>query len=194
MSRDEIEAIKNMIKGYRDSVRKVKLEVLIFGPGQKNTDSYAKMCYVKRLEMKKVLQANDHIAILPEEACEKAKKELKEYSNVSDYERYLIQHHCDIAVFLYVPNCPGVDHELSEFSVLPECVGKIYFFYANDCNFDPKWPLNDKIGFVRGGGGYWDNFCQKDIAECNVSKKVLEIADDMRRFLAYCPHIKYKGV
>ena len=193
MTNSEIETIKGMVKGYEDSLQKIKLKILIFGPGKGNPDGYAKACFNKRLQIKQLLTNKDHDAILPEEAFEEAKRQGKEYPNITAFEKHLIEHHCDIALFLYIPNCPGVDHELSVFSVLPDCVQKIYCFHANDCEHHPEWPPKDKIDFICGGKGHLDSFCKNDIDECNVSKKVLEISESVRRFLVFHPYKKYKA-
>lgn len=183
-----------MVKKYENALQKEKLKVLIFGPGKGNPDEYAKACYNKRLQIKKLLIENKHNAVLPEEAYEEAKKQGKEFSNITAFEKYSIEHWCDIAVFIYVPNCPGVEHELSAFSGLPECVSKIYCFYANDCKSHSAWTLNDNIGFIRGGKGHLDTFCRDDINKCKVGKKVSEIAEDIRIVSIYYTYVKYKGV
>jgi len=191
MSNSEIETIRRMVKGYEDSLQKLKLILLIFGPGERSPDEYANICYNKRLQIKKLLTDRNYNAILPEEAYEEAKAQGKDYPNITAFEKYLMNC-CDIALFLYVPNCPGVEHELSVFSVLPGCLEKIYCFYANDCEF--HWTKNDRIDFIRGNRGHLESFCKNDIYECNVSKKVLEIAESMRRCLGFYSHKKYKGV
>ena len=192
MNNSEIETIRSIVRGYEDSIQKLELKILIFGPGEGNPDEYAKICYNKRLQIKKLLTDKNHTAVLPEEAYKEAKVQGKDYPNITAFEKYLIEYYCDIALFLYVPNCPGVDHELSVFSVLPECVQKIYCFYANDCEF--HWTIDDKIDFIRGGKGYLNSFCKNDIHICNVSKKILEIAESTKRVLGFYPHKKYKGV
>lgn len=192
MSNRELEIISDMVKGYEESLQKLELKILIFGPGEGNPDEYAQMCFSKRHQIKQLLIDKKHFAILPEEAYEEAKRQGKDYPNITGFEKYLIESRCDIALFLCVPNCPGVDHELSIFSILPDCVQKIFCFYANDC--DNHWSMEDKIDFIRGGNGHLESFSKNDIHECNVSKKILKIAESRRTFLGLYPYIKYKGV
>jgi len=190
----EIEDIKkSIVEGYENSLQKLNLKILIFGPGQGNIDEYAKACFKKRLEIKKILIEKNHTPILPEEAFEEAERQGKEYPNITAFERYLIEN-CDISIFLHVPNCPGVDHELSAFSSVPECARKIHYFYANDQDIKLYWPQDDNIDFIRGSGGRSDSFCREDIGKCNISKKILETVDSMRRVLVSYPYKKYKEV
>jgi hypothetical protein len=70
MNSDEIDFIREMIRGYR--AQQPKLNILVFGPSEKNPDDYAKKCFKKRLEIKSFL-GNTHTVILPEEAFYEAK-------------------------------------------------------------------------------------------------------------------------
>lgn len=192
MSNDEIHEIWEIVEGYQKTLRKTRLRFLIFGPGKDNPDPYAKDCYGKRLQLKEVLKNENHFAILPEEAYNEAKKQGKDVKNITDFERYLIEDHCDIAFFLYLPNCIGLDHELSFFSARPECVRKLYCFYANDSG--RHWSQEDKFDFIQVGGGQLYPFSRKQITDCDLNEKVLEVVGRLRIFSRYFPHKKYKGI
>ncbi len=192
MHDNEIEVLKRMVKEYEESLPNLK--ILIFGPGERNSDEYAQKCFRKRCEIKEILTKKNHFAILPEEAFDEAKRQGKEYSNITSFEKYLIEQQCDLAIFLYIPKCPGVAHELSAFSVIPECVRKIYFFYGKDCEYNSEWTLNDKEDFVIGGNGRVDSFCKNDIEQCELRKKIINIVECVRRFLSMHPYKKYEGV
>jgi len=189
---NEIENLKRMVKGYEDSLP--KLQILIFGPSKQNPDKYAQKCFRKRHKIKEILTNKNHITILPEEAFDEARRQGKEYPNITSFEKYLIEQQCDLAVFLYIPNCPGVAHELSAFSIIPDCVRKIYFFYAKDCEYNSKWTLKDNIDFVKGGNGRVDSFCQNDIEQCKLREKIIKIVESVTRFLSMHPYKKYEGV
>ena len=192
MHDNEIEDLKCMVKGYENSLP--KLSILIFGPGERNPDEYGQKCFRKRCEIKEFLKNKNYTAILPEEAFLEAKKQGKEYTNITSFEKYLIEYQCDIAIFLYVPNCPGVAHELSVFSTILECVRKIYFFYAKDCVYNSKWTLSDQIDFINGGNGCVDSFCQNDIEQCELRKKIIKKVESVARFLSMNSYKKYKGM
>jgi hypothetical protein len=106
----------------------------------------------------------------------------------------LIERHCDLAIFLYVPQCPGVDHELSVFSTLPECIRKILLFYAQDSEYNAAWTVNDRIDFIMGGNGRVEPFCRDDIEKCRIQEKITQQIESVRRFLSMHPYKKYKGV
>lgn len=190
MSSREIEAIKNKVKNYEDSLRKPELKILIFGPGEGNLDEYARACSDKRKQIKQLLVEKSFNAKFPEEAYEEAKRQGKEHQNITLFEIYLMEHECDIALFLYAPNCPGVEHELGVFSMHKDLVHKIYCFHPNDCEL--RWPVSDSLDFIRGGKGHLESFCKSDIFECHVSTKVLKIVESIRRVEGYHTHIKYK--
>ncbi|MBZ9577999.1 hypothetical protein KJA13_03090 [Patescibacteria group bacterium] len=192
MHDNEIEVLKRMVKGYEESLPKLK--ILIFGPGERNPNEYAQKCFRKRREIKEILTNKNHFAILPEEAFDEARRQGKEYSNITSFEKYLIEQQCDLAVFLYVPKCPGVAHELDVFSIIPECVRKIYLFYGKDCQYNSEWTLKDKEEFVIGGSGHVDSFCQNDIEKCELGKKIIKIVENVRRFLSMHPYKKYEEV
>lgn len=189
---NEIESLKRMVKGYEDSLP--KLQILIFGPGKQNPDKYAQKCFRKRYKIKEILTNKNHIAILPEEAFGEARRQGKEYPNITSFEKYLIEQQCDLAVFLYVPNCPGLAHELSVFSIIQDCVRKMYFLYAKDCEYNSKWTLKDNIDFVKGGNGRVDSFCQYDIEQCKLREKIIKIVEGITRLLSMHPYKKYEGV
>lgn len=192
MSNNEIEEIRQMVKKYEDSLP--QLRILIFGPSQRNTNEYARKCFHKRINIKKSLSNKNCVAIFPEEAFNEAKKQGRNIQNITNFEKYLIEHHCDLAIFLYVPKCPGVDHELSVLSILPECVRKTLLFYAHDSEYNSRWSVNDKIDFIKGGGGRIEPFCQDDIDQCHIRKKVIQEIERVRRFLSMYPYKKHEGV
>lgn len=192
MHDNEIEDLNRMVKGYENSLP--KLSILIFGPGERNPDEYGQKCFRKRCEIKEFLKNKNHTAILPEEAFYEAERQGKDYPNITSFEKYLIEQQCDIAIFLYVPNCPGVSHELSVFSTIPECVRKIYFFYAKDCVYNSIWTLNDQIDFINGGNGRVDSFCQNDIEQCELRNKIIKKVECVARFLSMHSYKKYKGM
>jgi len=192
MSGNEIEKIRIMVKGYEESLP--KLNILIFGPGELNPNEYAKKCFRKRREIKEFLKGKEHSAVLPEEAFEEAKRQGKDYPHIIPFEKYLVEQCCDVAIFLYVPNCPGVNYELSIFSTLPHCTRKIMFLYGNDCEYHPQWVFNDKVDLVKGGNGRVETFCQTDIEECHLREKIIKTIDSISRFLSMHPYKKYEGV
>lgn len=192
MDSKELKAISDMIKGYEDSLQKLELTVLIFGPGEENTDAYAKACFNKRNQIKQLLTNNKFIAILPEEAHKVAESQGKAPNIITSFEKHLLIEHCDIAIFIWLPNCTGLQHELSAFSDSPECVRKMHCFFATD--HPHRWMTQDIEKLIRGGGGRLEDFCKNDVNSCNVSTKVLEIAENTRTFLNFHPHLKYKGV
>jgi len=192
MSNNEIKEIKRIVKNYKDSLPEIK--ILIFGPSEQNPDTYASKCFQKRIDIKTSLSGRNCIVILPEEAFNEAKKQ-GTIQNITAFEKYLIEQEYDLVMFLYVPNCPGVDHELSLFSALPEdCVRKMLLFYAQDGKFDPEWAIKDKIKFIRGGHGRVEPFCENDIDQCHVREKATEIIEEVRTFLGMHPYKKYEGV
>lgn len=188
----KIKDSNQIIENYKKSLPQLK--VLIFGPSEQNPFDYARKCFNKRVNIKKCLLDKNCIAILPEEEFKEAKKQGKDIQNITAFEKYLIEHECDLAVFLLVPKCPGVDHELSVFSILPECVKKILLFYAKDCDYESNWTLEDKIDFIEGGNGRVESFCQDDIVQCRVQEKILQEIEKVRRVLSMLPHKKYRGV
>lgn len=192
MPNDEIETIKLMLKGYEASLP--KLNILIFGPGESNRDEYANKCFRKRCEIKQFLKEKNHIAILPEEAFEEAKRQGKVYPNIIHFEKYLLEQCCDVAIFLYVPKCPGVDHELSTLATIPECTRKILLLHATDCEYDSTWSFNDRIDFIRGGNGRTETFCQEDVDRCHLRERIVRVVESMARFLSLHPYKKYEEV
>jgi hypothetical protein len=189
MINDEIEIIRDMVKGYRAQLP--RLRILVFGPSEKNPDPYAKKCFKKRHEIRSHLEGENHNAILPEEAYNEAKRENVENLTITSLEKYLIEHF-DLAIFLHVPHCPGVEHELSTFATMPECTRKILLFHANDCQYDSGWVNAERISQIKGGNGLVETFSQNDIEQCNLRKRVTEIVQCMVSLYSLYPYKKYE--
>lgn len=190
MSADEIEFIKEMVRGYKAQLP--RLNILVFGPGEKNPDSYAKKCFKKRYEIKSFLGNKNHTAILPEEAYCEAKRQNLEDLTITSFEKYLIEQ-CSLAIIIHVPNCPGVEHELSTFATIPECIRKILLFHANDCNYGSNWVFSERVKRIKGGNGRVETFSQNEIEQCHLRKKIADVVDSMVSLLSLYPYKKYEG-
>lgn len=190
MNKNEIDAIKSMIEKYVES--RPKLTILIMGPGKDNKDDYAQKCYKKRCQIKDFLTKNGHRASLPETRYEEAKRNGVEVLNITEFERYLIDQSNQV-IILYVPNCPGVDHEVSVFSISPECVRKLYFLYGSDCRYTQTF-FKDKIDFIEGGNGKVEQFCKNEVEECSLLTRVGQRIEQVARFHSMSPYKKYEGV
>jgi hypothetical protein len=189
MISDEIEIIRNLVKGYKDQLP--RLTILVFGPGKKNQDSYAKKCFKKRYEIRSFLREQNHKAILPEEAYQEAKRLNHEGLTITSFEKYLIEQ-CDLAIFLHVPNCPGVEHELSTFATMPGCIRKMLLFHANDCNYDPKWVFQERVKQIKGGNGRIETFSENEIEQCHLRKRLIDIIGFIVSLLSLYPYKKYE--
>jgi hypothetical protein len=190
MVNNEIEIIRDIVKGYKEQLP--RLYILVFGPGERNPDNYAKKCYKKRYEVKSFLRSKNHNVILPEEAYSEARRQNTESLTITSFEKYLIER-CDLAIFIHVPNCPGVEHELSAFTTMPECIRKILLFYANDCNYNPEWVFNERIAQIKAGNGRVDTFSQNEIEQCHLRKRLALIVESMVSLLSLYPYKKYEG-
>jgi hypothetical protein len=186
--RDEIELINSMVKSYRDKTPRLKL--LVFGPGEGNPDVYAKKCYLKRVEIRDSLR-NNHTVIFPEEAYCAAKAQGLDLDTIT-YEKQMMEQ-TDFSIFIYVPNCPGVDHELSTFSIIPECTRKMLLFYANDCKYSSQWVHDEIVNHTQGGGGQIHTFNQKDLEQCNLKKRIQNSVMNLAAFALLYPYKKYGG-
>lgn len=189
MSAHEIEFIRELVRGYKAHLP--KLNILVFGPGEKNPDDYAKKCFKKRLEIKSFLVNENHTAILPEEAYCEAKHQNVEDLTITSFEKHLIEQ-CDLAIFLHVPSCPGVEHELSTFASMPECIKKILLFHANDCSYDPTWVFHERIKQIKGGNGRVEAFSQNEIEQCHLRERLKDIVESMVSLLSLYPYKKYE--
>jgi hypothetical protein len=189
MSSNEIEIIKEMVRGYKAQLP--RLTILVFGPGEKNPDDYAKKCFKKRQEIRTFLGNKNHNVILPEDAYCEAKRQNVEDLTITSFEKYLIEK-CDLAIFLHVPNCPGVEHELSTFATMPECIRKILLFHANDCKYDSPWVFSDRIKQIKGGNGRIETFCQNEIQQCHLRKRLAVVVESIVSLLSIYPYKKYE--
>lgn len=189
MISNEIEIIRDIVKGYKDQLP--RLTILVFGPGEKNPDDYAKKCFKKRYEIKSFLGNKNHNVILPEEAYCEAERQNLEGLTITSFEKYLIER-CNLAIFLHVPNCPGVEHELSTFATMPECIRKILLFHANDCNYDPDWVFRERIVQIKGGNGRVETFSQNEIEQCHLRKRLTDIVESIASLLSLYPYKKYE--
>lgn len=186
-SNDEIEIIKEMVRGYR--AQQPKLNLLVFGPGEGNPDDYASKCFKKRYEIKSFF-ANSHIVILPEEAYCEAKRQNVRDLTITSFEKFLLEQ-CDLAIFLHISNCPGVEHELSTFSIMPDIIRKILLFHAIDCDYDSNWVFDERIKRIKGGNGRVETFSQNDIEQCHLRKRIAEVVGCMVSLRSLFPYKKY---
>lgn len=189
MDEKEKNIIDGILKRYQESIKKQSLKVLIFGPGKNNTDSYAKICYEKRLKIKEILIQNNYSALLPEEAFEMAKVNGVIIENTTIFEKSLINDESDIVFFIVLPNCKGVSHELSHFTAIPSIVKKLNCFFASE--YENYWTENDIRDIIDVGHGSVNMFCKADVEICNLTGKILEIADKVKRFSRYFQYERY---
>jgi hypothetical protein len=184
---DEVEIINNLIDIFDTSISSNSLRILIFGPGEYNVEPYSILCYNKRLQIKELLNQNGHDALLPEDLYKKANAQGIPPKNVTLFEKLLIDNHCDFAIFLYLPKCLGLEHELSTFSILPDIASKMICFY--DESTTKHWTLKDRFDFILKNGGQIEEFNEEDIRICNVATKAIERAENLRRIAFYLPFI-----
>ena len=188
MNKNEIDAIKSMIEKYEES--RPELEILVMGPGEDNNDDYAQKCYIKRCQIKDFL-AKKHTASFPETACEEAKNSGKDVTNITAFEKALIEQ-SQLVIILLIPQAAGVKSEVDTFSIYPECAKKMYLYY--DYSHNIPWHLQNHIDFIEGNGGKTEEFCEDDIESCLLLTKIGVKIEQMVNAISMWPYKKYQGI
>lgn len=194
MNDGEISKIKAMLEGYKSSLP--KLTIFVLGPGQHNSDPYAKKCYTKRCQIKNELLC-DHDVLFPEEIYEEAKGNGVDVANLLVFENLLIRKEADTAVAIFVLNAPGLQAELVAFSQHPELAEKMWVFYDNtyyEYGNERFWQVNNALDLIEGHNGRIKPFTEEEIDTCSLLTKVKNMIEQKRRALSILPYKKYRGV
>ncbi len=190
----EISKIKGMIENYKSSLP--KLTIFVVGPGEYNTDSYAKKCYTKRCKIKNEL-AQEHNVFFLEEIWEEAKREGVDVSNLMHFENLLMRKEADTIVVIFVLNASGLQAEMAAFSQHQELAAKMLIFY--DSTYYKRgnqrfWQINSALDSIDGFNGKIEPFTEKEIDDCSLLTKVKNRIERRRRALSLLPYRKYRGV
>ena len=194
MSNGEISKIKAMVEGYKSSLP--KLTIFVLGPGEHNSDPYARKCYTKRCQIKNEL-ARDHDVFFPEEIYKEAKENGVDVTNLLVFENFLIRKEADTAVTIFVLNAPGLQAELVAFSQHQELAEKMWVFYDTTYyEYGNKrfWPVNDALDLIKGNNGRIEPFTEREIAACSLLKKVKNMIEQKQRVISILPYKKYQSV
>jgi hypothetical protein len=192
MNNDEISKIKTMLARYKSSLP--KLTIFVLGPGQHNSDTYAKKCYNKRCQIKNEL-ARDHYVFFPEEIYEKAMREGIDVINPLVFESRLIGEEPDTVIVIFILNAPGLQAELVAFSQHQELAEKMWVFYdtiyyrRGDKRF---WQVDSALDLIEGYNGKTAPFTEREIDECSLLIKVKDSIEQKRRALSILPYKKYR--
>lgn len=189
MNNGEVDVIRRLLKGYKDSLP--KLTILIMGPAKSNTAEYAQRCYEKRCQIKDFLIKAKHKAVFPEEVYEEAKTKGESVSNITAFERNLVDQ-SDQVIILLIPNAQGVESEVNRFSHIRECASKIYLFY--DYTITIPWYVKDSIGLIEGNNGKTEKFCRDDLEKCSLLAKIGVRIDQIVSAIMMYPYKKYEGL
>lgn len=194
MNNDEISKIKVMLSRYKSSLP--KLTIFVLGPGQHNSDPYAKKCYNKRCQIKDAL-GHDHDIFFPEEIYEQAKRDGVDVSNLLVSEILLMREEADTVIMVFVLNASGLQAELVAFSQHPELAEKMWVFYDStyyEFGNDRFWQVNDALDLIEGNNGRTMQFTEREIEACSLLTEVKNMIEQKRMAISIHPYKKYRGV
>ena len=195
MNNGEISKIKAMVEGYKSSLP--KLTIFVLGPGERNSDPYAKKCYEKRCKIKEELTRN-HDVFFPEEIYKESKREGVDVNNTLAFENVLIKKEPDNVVMIFVLNALGLQAELVAFSQHQELAEKMLVFY--DSTYyqhvagGKNWQVYSALDSIEGFNGRIIPFTEKDVDACSLLTKVKNIIEQKRRAISILPYKKYQRV